>query len=83
MIIDTGTGQKEICIGSGVVIEVPGTRWRVMAEVIDISQDQQMLKVKGADFEGWIPRIQVKDALLPGNFALDNAMNVIGGDDNW
>jgi len=82
VIIDTGTSQKEIRIGGGVVIEVPGTRWRVNAEVLAITQDEQMLKVKGPDFEGWIPRTQVKDALSPGDFAFDTAINVIGGDDD-
>lgn len=87
MFIDTVSGQeiiqKEVCVGCGVVIEVPGTRWRVTAEVIDILCEFNggMLKVKGADFEGWIPRGQVRDVLSPGSFAFDNGVNVIGGEE--
>ena len=85
MFVDTTKGgetvQKEVQVGGGVVIEVPGTRWRVNAEVIAIAPDQQSLSVKGADFEGWIPRAQVKDVLSPGVFAIDNAINVIGGEE--
>ena len=69
----------EPAIGGGVVIAVPGTRWRINAEIIAINEDARALQVKGAGFEGWISQEQVKDVLSPGALAFDTAVNVIGG----
>jgi hypothetical protein len=86
MLIDTAKGdgvvQKEVQVGGGVIIEVPGTRWRVNAEVVAVAPDGQSLSVKGADFEGWIPKEQVKDVLSPGAFPIDNAINVLTNTDD-
>jgi hypothetical protein len=65
----------ELKNGCGVVITVPGTRYQVTAEVTEIADER--IKVKGADYEGWITKEQVQSVLSPGNFALDNALNVI------
>ena len=71
----------EVCVGCGVRIQVPGTHWRVNAEVLAIDETAQMVNVKGADFEGWIPKVQITRVIPPGDYVLDNAINVIGEGD--
>jgi hypothetical protein len=78
VLIDTQKGQKEVQIGGGVIIAIPETLWRVNAEVIEVIEG--FLKIKGADFDGWVPQEWVKDVLSPGTFALDHAINVLGGE---
>ena len=65
-------------VGCGVRIQVPGTHWRVNAEVLAI--EGEMVKVKGDGFEGWIPQAQITKVIEPGDYVLDNAINVLGGD---
>lgn len=72
--------QKEIQIGCGVIIEVPDTKWRVTAEVIDLKEDAQIVKVKGEDFEGWMILDHIRDVIPPGAFAFDNAVNTLTPD---
>jgi hypothetical protein len=67
-------------VGGGVVIQVPGTRFRVTLEVIEIDENSDMLRVRGEGVEGWITQGQVQDVLTPSNFAFDNAINIIGED---
>ena len=67
-------------IGDGVNIYVSGTKYLVTAEIREIDEQLQLLFVKGADFEGWIPFSQVHSNLAPGEFAFDSAMNINSGD---
>ena len=36
--------------------------------------------VKGESFEGWVPMAQITKVIEPGDYVLDNAINVLGGD---
>ena len=73
-------GTQEIRAGCGVTIQVPGTRWAVNAEVLELDEAAQTVKVKGADFEGWIQKQQITNVIPPSEYVLDNAINVLGGD---
>ena len=67
-------------VGCGVRIQVPGTHWRVNAEVLQVAADGWGVLVKGESFEGWVPMAQITKVIEPGDYVLDNAINVLGGD---
>ena len=81
MLVDLPRGTIEVRVGCGVRIQVPGTRWKVNAEVLALDEAAQTVKVQGADFEGWIPKVQITNVISPGDYVLDNAINIIGGGD--
>lgn len=68
----------EIQVGGGVTFRVPGTYWRINAEVLELRDTT--IRVKGADFEGWVPRAEVMNVISPSEYVIDNAINVIGDD---
>ena len=72
--------QEALQPGGGVTFRVPGTIWVVNAEVLELNEELQTVKVKGADFEGWLSQSQILHVISPGNYVLDNALNIIGGE---
>lgn len=70
--------DKTVQVGGGVVIRVPGTLYSTTCEVMQIDTVDQSVKVKGVGFEGWVTKAEIKDVQLPGTFAIDRAINVIG-----
>lgn len=84
MIIETPTKsgstiEKPVTVGGGVTLCVPGTRFSVTAEVLEINEEAELIRVKGEGFNGWVPKEQIQDSMSPSVYALDNAINVIGG----
>jgi hypothetical protein len=77
----SGPVNKPVFVGGGVVVEVPGTRFHVTAEVLEINEEAEIIKVKGEGFEGWILKGQIHDSMSPSTYAVDHALNVIGGGD--
>lgn len=69
---------QQVTVGCGVSIQIPGTYWAVNAEVLELDEAAQTIKVKGADFEGWVATSQIQAVIDPSNYVLDNAINVIG-----
>ena len=70
----------ELRVGCGVRIQVPGTRWVVNAEVLQVAIDGWGALVRGDGFGGWVPMQQITKIIPPGDYVLDNAINVLGGD---
>lgn len=66
--------------GGGVELPYGGTLYRVIAEVliVDDTDDTLFVRVDGKDI--WVHKQEVLRVLTPGEFALDNAINVLGGD---
>lgn len=84
MVISTPTksGQpinKLVTIAGGIMIQVAGTRYNTTAEVLEIDEANQRVRAKGVGFECWVEKAQIKDAISPGDFAVQTAIN---GDDD-
>jgi len=83
MIIETPGPNKSIIektveVGGGVSIRIQGTLYRITCKVLQINETEKTVEVKGVDFQGWVSQDAIKDCQSPGDYALDNAINVIG-----
>lgn len=70
--------EKPVQVGGGVVIRVTGTLYQTTCKVLTVDEENQTIEVKGVGFQGWINKEDAKDAISPGDYALDHAINVIG-----
>ncbi len=78
MIID----GKTPTVGGGVVVQLGTTKFQTNAEVLEIDESDQTLRVKvnypqGQSKEAWIYAHEVRDVLTSGELAMDNAVNVL------
>lgn len=70
--------KKTIEIGGGVIIRIPGTLYQTTCKVLTINEEEESIEIKGVGFQGWILKADAKDAISPGDYAIDYAINVIG-----
>lgn len=73
---DGETISKEVVVGGGVRVKVEGSHFRVTGEVLQVNDVEAQVFVKGEDFEGWVNKENIVDAMDPGTYALDHAINV-------
>jgi hypothetical protein len=78
MIIETPTRsgvpiEKVIEVGGGVMAPLPGTRYHTLAEVMEIDEEQKRVRVKTPSFEAWYSKDSIRDAVSPGDYAVQNA----------
>jgi len=79
MIIQTPTKsgvplEKTVEVGGGVMVPLPGTRYHTNAEVLEIDEAGERVRVKTPTFEAWYPKALIRDAMSPGDFAVQNAI---------
>lgn len=75
MIIQTPTKEKPVVVGGGVTVPVPGTLYHTTCEVLEVDEHQGRVRAKGIGFEAWFAKEVIRDAMSPGDFAIQNAIN--------
>jgi hypothetical protein len=80
MIIETPTKAgntlgKRVEVGGGIAVPVPGTRYYTNCEVLEIDDAGNRVLGKGIGFTAWFHQSVIKDALSPGDFAVQSAIN--------
>ena len=76
-----GTVDKLVEVGCGIKVEVYGTHYSATLEVLEVNEDEQTARAKSAGYEAWFTANEIRDALSPGQFAVEKAIHVsdIGG----
>lgn len=64
---DTEAGPivKNVVVGGGITFKIEGFRYSVEGEVLEINEADELVRVKNADFEGWVPKRMIKDSKSP------------------
>lgn len=62
-------------VGGGVVVKLGDTKWQITAEILEIDENDDTIRVRADGKEAWIWRSEGIKALSPGDYALDKAMN--------
>lgn len=78
MIVQIKGEDKEVLVGCGVTVPIPGTRFRITAEVVEINEDEGRVRIKGKDFDTWASQVYILGVMSPSDFAIYNATNTTG-----
>lgn len=70
--------DKEVVVGCGVVVRVPGMRYTLEAEVLEIDEEAQAIRIKAEGKEGIAEISDILDVVDKSAHALNHAINVIG-----